>query len=121
MLLPVAYDDGWSLRVNNKKSDILYSYSGLFTAIPLYSGINTYTLKFFPSGMGIGIVISLMSLAVYIANLIIRKQNIKIIEDEVDQVSRKAEGFMTPLYLALFAVVFLAMYLIPLIAAVIYR
>ncbi|MBQ7562571.1 MAG: YfhO family protein [Lachnospiraceae bacterium] len=121
MLLPVAYDDGWSLRVNNKKSDILYSYSGLFTAIPLYSGINTYTLKFFPSGMGIGIVISLMSLAVYIANLIIRKQNIKIIEDEVDQVSRKAEGFMTPLYLALFAVVFLAMYLIPLIAAVVYR
>lgn len=121
MLLPIAYDKGWSLKINDKKSDILYSYSGLFTAIPLYSGSNTYVLRFFPDGMGIGIVISLVSLAVYIANLIIRKQEIRIIEDEVDRVSLEAEKWMTPLYLALFTIVFTAMYLVPIGAAVIYR
>ena len=119
MLLPLAYDDGWSLKVNGKKSDILYAYSGLFTAIPLYSGVNSYEMRYFPPDMGLGIVISAVGLMVFVALLIIRLQKIKMIEDELVTISRDFEGWLVPAYLVLWAVAVLLIYIIPLGAAVI--
>ncbi len=121
MLLPIAYDDGWSLKVNGKKSDILYSYSGMFTAVPLYSGLNRYELSFFPSGMGIGIVISLLGLAGFAAIIIIRRQKIDMIEKEIVVLSRGSEKWLVPFYMALWTAAVLLMYAVPVVAALICR
>jgi uncharacterized membrane protein YfhO len=113
MLLPVAFDEGWTLRVNGKKSDIMYSYSGLFTAIPLYSGDNHYKMTFFPSGMGLGIVISLLGLAIFAAILVIRHQRITVIEKELVVLSKDCERWLTPVYMAVWAIAVILMYIIP--------
>lgn len=113
MLLPVAYDEGWTLRVNGKKSDIMYSYSGLFTAIPLYSGDNNYKMTFFPSGMGLGIVISFLGLAIFAAIIVIRHQKITVIENELVVLSRDGEKWLTPVYMIVWAIAVILMYIIP--------
>ena len=113
MLLPIAFDDGWTLRVNEKKSDIMYSYSGLFTAIPLYSGDNHYKMTFFPSGMGLGIVISLLGLSILAAIIVIRHQNITVIEKELALICRNSEKWLTPAYMLLWTAVVILMYIIP--------
>ena len=113
MLLPIAFDDGWTLRVNGKKTDIMYSYGGLFTAIPLYSGDNHYRMTFFPSGMGLGIVISLLGLSILAAIIVIRHQKITVIEKELAVLSRDSEKWLTPAYMLLWAVAVILMYIIP--------
>ncbi len=121
MLLPIAYDDGWSLKVNGKKSDILYSYSGLFTAVPLYTGLNRYELTFFPSGMGLGIIISLLGLAGFASIIIIRRQKIDIIEKEIVVLSKGSEKWLVPFYMALWTAAIVLMYVVPAVSAVIFR
>ncbi len=113
MLLPIAFDEGWNLRVNGKKSDIMYNYSGLFTAIPLYSGDNHYKMTFFPSGMGLGIVLSLLGLSIFIAIIIIRRQKITVIEKELVVLSEDSEKWLTPVYMILWAAAVILIYIIP--------
>ena len=113
MLLPIAFDEGWSLKVNGKKSDILYSYGGLFTAVPLYTGENKYEMSFFPSGMGLGIVLSLVAASVLGAIIVIRKRRITVVERELEVMSRDTEKWLTPAYLVLWGILVILMYMIP--------
>ncbi|MCR4738641.1 MAG: YfhO family protein [Lachnospiraceae bacterium] len=113
MLLPVAYDKGWELKVNGKKTDIAYSYNGLFTAIPLYSGINTIRMKYTPDGMGLGIAVSVAGIILFMLFVLLRHTKNSMIREEVDILSRDVEGWLTPVWLFGFSMLILVMYLIP--------
>ncbi|MCR5790250.1 MAG: YfhO family protein [Lachnospiraceae bacterium] len=120
MLLPLAYDDGWQLRINGNKTDILYAYSGLFTAIPLYTDVNRYDLSYTPPGMGPGTALSLVGILVFAAIIIIRWQNIRMIEDELVILSRDSQSILVPAYMVLWSCALFMIYIIPLAAGVYY-
>ena len=73
LFLPVVYDKGWTCTVNGKTTEIV-PITGAFTGIPLEEGVNTVKLTFLPSGMKTGILISLTTLLLLIAGILIQKK-----------------------------------------------
>lgn len=72
LFLPVNDDPGWTCKVNGKETELNYAM-GSFLAVKLEKGENTVELTFLPHGLKTGAVISLISLAVFIILLIIKK------------------------------------------------
>ncbi len=72
LFLPVNDDPGWTCKVNGKEAELNYAM-GSFLAVKLEKGENTVELTFLPHGLKTGAVISLISLAVFIILLIIKK------------------------------------------------
>lgn len=72
LFLPVNDDPGWTCKVNGKEAELNYAM-GSFLAVRLEKGENTVELTFLPHGLKTGAVISLISLAVFIILLIIKK------------------------------------------------
>lgn len=75
LFVPVCYDKGWSATVNGKPVEIEPAINKGFMAIPLENGTNEVTLKFFPNLMPIGIVISIIFVAIFIACIMLRKRS----------------------------------------------
>ncbi|MCR5108689.1 MAG: YfhO family protein [Lachnospiraceae bacterium] len=119
MLLPIVYDEGWECSINGKKSNIAYPYNGLFTAIPLYLGENEISLKYTPKGMGVGIILSIAGMIIWILYTVIKESKNEFIRDEFNLLSKDVEGWLTPLYLICFFVLLCIMYFIPVIYAAI--
>ena len=68
LLLPVAFGRGWTVSVNGEKTQA-YARTGLFTVIPLVSGVNDIEMRFTPPGMVLGCCISLaaaIALGIYL-------------------------------------------------------
>lgn len=72
LFLPVNDDPGWSCTVNGEKTELNYAM-GSFIAVKLNKGENTVELKFLPHGLKIGALISLISTAIFIALLVLKK------------------------------------------------
>lgn len=83
LFIPETYNDGFTITVNGEtvKADI---YLGTFMNIPIKEGTNTIVLSFTPSYFKISVIISLISLAFFIALVFINKKyhwdNHKIIQ-----------------------------------------
>ncbi len=105
ILLPLAYDTGWTATVNGQAVDIC-NQAGLFTKVPLATGPNIIDMQYIPLGMKQGVIVSitaLILLAIYV--VIARKHAAKI--------NKKADKLLSKLYTAAFTTVFLLVYAIP--------
>ena len=72
LFLPICYDKGWSATVNGEEVEIEYAL-GSFMAISLTEGENEIELTFFPYGMKLGIIISVLAFALFALLLILKK------------------------------------------------
>ncbi len=75
LFVPVAYDEGWSAKVNGKAVEIQPALNSGFMAVPLENGVNEVELKFLPDYMPLGIVISIVSTAALVIYIMICKRN----------------------------------------------
>lgn len=65
MYTSIIYDRGWSAYIDGKEVEIA-SLNDALLAIPVPEGTHTIELKYFPTNLGIGLVITFISLAVFI-------------------------------------------------------
>ena len=66
LVLSVPYEPGWTLLVDGKEASIDL-FEDTFISVYLPKGEHTITLSFFPKGFVLGVVITLICLAAYIA------------------------------------------------------
>lgn len=71
LFLPLPYEEGWSAAVDGKKAEILRTDIG-FLSIPVTAGAHSFTLTYRQPYLRAGLIISLISLAVWAALLLLR-------------------------------------------------
>lgn len=109
-LIPVVYSDNWNVKVNGKKVKAK-SVCGLFTGVDIHAGENVIEMTFEPKGKKAGMLISLATLIMMIASaLILRFTKLK-----VPALLKMCAAFI---YLELYNIVIVAMFLIPVVAAI---
>ena len=74
----IPYDEGWTVKVNGEKIET-YKIGNTLLAFDLEEGVHQITLEFSPKGIGLGSVISGVSLTTLIVYIIIRKRVHKIL------------------------------------------
>lgn len=102
LLIPVAYSSGWNCKVNNKAVSPI-SVLDLFTAIPLNSDNNDISMTYWPTGLFLGAIISVISLL--LAIVIVLKFEDKHFE--------KANKILNSIYIIGWSLVIVGMFIIP--------
>ena len=64
----IPYDKGFSVEVNGKKSEIIKVNNG-FIGIKINKGINNINVKYMPKGFIEGLIVSIISIIIYIGYL----------------------------------------------------
>ena len=109
-LIPVVYSDNWNVKVNGKKVKAK-SVCGLFTGVDIHAGENVIEMTFEPKGKKAGTLISLATLIMMIASALI----LKFTKLKVPALLKMCAAFI---YLELYNIVIVAMFLIPVVAAI---
>ena len=109
-LIPVVYSDNWNVKVNGKKVKAK-SVCGLFTGVDIHAGENVIEMTFEPKGKKAGMLISLAKLIMLIASALI----LKFTKLKVPALLKMCAAFI---YLELYNIVIVAMFLIPVVAAI---
>lgn len=109
-LIPVVYSDNWNVKVNGKKVKAK-SVCGLFTGVDIHAGENVIEMTFEPKGQKAGMLISLATLIMMIASALI----LKFTKLKVPALLKMCAAFI---YLELYNIVIVAMFLIPVVAAI---
>ena len=109
-LIPVVYSDNWNVKVNGKKVKAK-SVCGLFTGVDIHAGENVIEMTFEPKGKKAGMLISLSTLIMMIASALI----LKFTKLKVPALLKMCAAFI---YLELYNIVIVAMFLIPVVAAI---
>lgn len=109
-LIPVVYSDNWNVKVNGKKVKAK-SVCGLFTGVDIHAGENVVEMTFEPKGKKAGMLISLATLIMMIASALI----LKFTKLKVPALLKMCAAFI---YLELYNIVIVAMFLIPVVAAI---
>ena len=109
-LIPVVYSDNWNVKVNGKKVKAK-SVCGLFTGVDIHAGENVIDMTFEPKGKKAGMLISLATLIMMIASALI----LKFTKLKVPALLKMCAAFI---YLELYNIVIVAMFLIPVVAAI---
>ena len=109
-LIPVVYSDNWNVKVNGKKVKAK-SVCGLFTGVDIHAGENVIEMTFEPKGKKAGMLISLATLIMMIASALI----LKFTKLKVPTLLKMCAAFI---YLELYNIVIVAMFLIPVVAAI---
>ena len=109
-LIPVVYSDNWNVKVNGKKVKAK-SVCGLFTGVDIHAGENVIEMTFEPKGKKAGMLISLATLIMLIASALI----LKFTKLKVPALLKMCAAFI---YLELYNIVIVAMFLIPVVAAI---
>lgn len=109
-LIPVVYSDNWNVKVNGKKVKAK-SVCGLFTGVDIHAGENVIEMTFEPKGKKAGMLISLATLIMMIATALI----LKFTKLKVPALLKMCAAFI---YLELYNIVIVAMFLIPVVAAI---
>lgn len=73
LVLSVAYDPGWTLRVDGQKTDIA-RFENTFISVPLTEGMHTITLSYFPKGLISGSIVSALSVLLFCGLCFFRKK-----------------------------------------------
>lgn len=113
LLLPVKYDRGFAVQGNAMEVRTEQGY-GVFTAIPLQEGDNRIVMKFFPTGMRIGCILSLLTMLLANALLYAVKRNRLLLSNRTEQV---LHNVVWKLFLAVWAAAVLVIYIIPVLYA----
>lgn len=69
----IPYEKGWTLYVDGKKTEI-EPFEGALIAVNLPKGEHQITLKYTPHGFTMGVVISVIALAVFVAAIILMRR-----------------------------------------------
>ena len=109
-LIPGVYSDNWNVKVNGKKVKAK-SVCGLFTGVDIHAGENVIEMTFEPKGKKAGMLISLATLIMMIASALI----LKFTKLKVPALLKMCAAFI---YLELYNIVIVAMFLIPVVAAI---
>ena len=109
-LIPVIKSDNWTVTLDGKKVKTK-EIAGLFTGVQIHEGENTLVFKFVPKGKNAGLLITLITLAMIAACLVIN--HIKAIK-----VPLWARNCAQYIYVGLFAVVVIAMFAVPVISTI---
>ena len=109
-LIPVVYSDNWNVKVNGKKVKAK-SVCGLFTGVDIHAGENVIEMTFEPKGKKAGMLISFATLIMMIASALI----LKFTKLKVPALLKMCAAFI---YLELYNIVIVAMFLIPVVAAI---
>lgn len=109
-LIPVVYSDNWNVKVNGKKVKAK-SVCGLFTGVDIHAGENVIEMTSEPKGKKAGMLISLATLIMMIASALI----LKFTKLKVPALLKMCAAFI---YLELYNIVIVAMFLIPVVAAI---
>ena len=109
-LIPVVYSDNWNVKMNGKKVKAK-SVCGLFTGVDIHAGENVIEMTFEPKGKKAGMLISLATLIMMIASALI----LKFTKLKVPALLKMCAAFI---YLELYNIVIVAMFLIPVVAAI---
>ena len=109
-LIPVVYSDNWNVKVNGKKVKAK-SVCGLFTGVDIHADENVIEMTFEPKGKKAGMLISLATLVMMIASALI----LKFTKLKVPALLKMCAAFI---YLELYNIVIVAMFLIPVVAAI---
>lgn len=72
LMISVPYEDGWHAYVDGKEAEIIRADFG-FMALPLTSGSHQITLKYQAPGLRLGILLSLVGWALFLAGLGLRQ------------------------------------------------
>lgn len=73
LVLSVAYEPGWTLRVDGQKTDIA-RFENTFISVPLTEGMHTITLSYFPKGLISGSIVSALSVLLFCGLCFFRKK-----------------------------------------------
>lgn len=65
LVLSVPYEPGWTLKVDNKKAD-MEIFEDTMISVALDAGEHTIELSYYPAGLTIGIIISIISILLFI-------------------------------------------------------
>ena len=67
----VPYDKGWNAFIDGKKTDIIVSGGMMLIRVP--SGIHNIEFSYYTPGLKIGLIISILSMVIFLAFLIMQK------------------------------------------------
>ncbi len=71
--MSVAYEPGWTLLVDGKKAD-MQLFEDTFISVYLDEGQHTIVLKYFPKGLILGVIISIISIGAFTAICVLQKK-----------------------------------------------
>jgi uncharacterized membrane protein YfhO len=112
LFLPIPYDDGYSIRVNNQPAQIHHVFDA-FMAVKLNNGNNTINISYVPKGFQTGIYITVAGILLFIILLFLLRRGfynkIKLFEFPA-----------TILFTILFFVVLIGVYIFPVYAYLIF-
>ena len=118
LLLPIAFDKGWSVEVNGKRRDDIREEGGLFTGIPLERGKNQVVMKFLPFGMKWGGVLSsITAIILSIGGIQYSKKRKRFREWPV---LMNGERVIRYVYMALWYIIVTAMYVAPVFTGILW-
>lgn len=112
--LPVSYDEGFDVKIDGKKS-VYNSLGDIFTIIKVNGGKHI-SMKFKPSVMSEGVIISILSIIISIIYLLSSKLSII---SNAGFVYKEVNMWMNGVCLAGYIVILIFMYVIPVISGVI--
>ena len=79
LLLPVAYDKGFAVKVDGRRVKAGSAY-GMFTTVPLHEGKNLVEMRFVPEGLVTGCLVTLATVLLWILFIVGRRFFSKIVE-----------------------------------------
>ena len=79
----IAYDEGWSVYIDNKKVNT-FCVADSFLAFDSSSGEHDIRLVYYPKGMKLGLIMSLISIVLtFILNIILKRNEKTIKKDKL--------------------------------------
>ncbi len=76
LVFTIPYDAGWTLKVDGRETE-MHIFENCFISVPLDAGTHTIELSYYPSGLKAGILISCVSLVLFVATTACTKLPIK--------------------------------------------
>jgi phosphotransferase system glucose/maltose/N-acetylglucosamine-specific IIC component len=109
LFVSIPYDEGFTVKINGEKVEAEKVY-GDFYSIPLKNGVNNIEMVFVPKGFVLGLIITILGLAICILLAIFSKKdksNVRIfIESKLGMISK-------PMFILLFVLVICLIYIMP--------
>lgn len=110
LILPVTYDENWRVEINGLPVQPVYAGNKIFTGIRLKNGENTIRMSYVPKGTEVGMALSVITILMIIGAYSMTRNNAVNVPDIVKTVTGG-------LFIIIWAVIMLAMFIVPVIAA----
>ena len=110
LILPVTYDENWRVEINGLPVQPVYAGNKIFTGIRIKDGENTIRMSYVPKGTEVGMALSVITILMIIGAYSMTRNNTVNVPDIVKTVTGG-------LFIIMWAVIMLAMFIVPVIAA----